>query len=177
MSCEYGNIVLVGDLKLTALNKNLKVFMNALSDLECLIEPTCFQSTSPSCIDLILTNKKDFFENSSVLGVGISNHHNFTVTPLRSQLVKRNAKIKLYRNYNSFDVKLFKADLDKNLKSKNTVNFSDFQNTFIRVLHKHAPTKKKIPRFNSSSFIAKVLRNAIMHRSNLKNISNKKGQM
>ena len=32
--------------------------------------------------------------------------------------------------------KILKEDLDKNLKSNNTVNFSDFQ---IRVLHKHAP--------------------------------------
>ena len=34
-------------------------------------------------------------------------------------------------------------DLDKNLKSNNTVNFSDFQNTFSTVLHKHAPVMKK----------------------------------
>ena len=61
MSCEYKNVLLIGDFNLTVENKNLEVFMNTL-DLECLIkEPTCFQSTSPSCIDLILTNKKEFF--------------------------------------------------------------------------------------------------------------------
>ena len=31
-------------------------------DLECLIKkPTCFRSSNPTCIDLILTNKKEFF--------------------------------------------------------------------------------------------------------------------
>ena len=96
------------------------------------------------------------------------------MTALRSQLVKGNAKTKLYRDYNSFDIKLFKEDLDKNLKSNNTVNFSDFQNTFTTVLHKHAPIKKKILRFNNNPFMSKALRKAIMHRSKLKSIYNKK---
>ena len=55
-----------------------------------------------------------------------------------------------------------------NLKSNNTVNFSDFQNNFITVLHKHALRKKKVLRFNNSSFMPKVLRKANMHRSKLK---------
>ena len=57
-----------------------------------------------------------------------------------------------------FDVKRFKEDLDKNLKSNKTVNFSDFQNTFITVLHKHAPIKKKVLGFNNSPFMSKALR-------------------
>ena len=97
------------------------------------------------------------------------------MTALRSQLVKGNAKTKLYRDYNSFDIKLFKEDLDKNLKSNNTVNFSDFQNTFTTVFHKHAPIKKKILRFDNNSFMPKALRKTTMRRSKLK--KQKKGQM
>ena len=104
----------------------------------------------------------------------ISDHHSLILTALRSQLVKGNAKTKLYRDHNSFDIKLFKEDLDNNLKSNNTVNLSDFQNTFTTVLHKHAPIKKKILRFNNNPFMSKALRKAIMHRSKLKNIYNKK---
>ena len=70
---------------LTVENKNLEVFMSKL-DLEFLIKkPTCFQSTSPCCIDLILTNKKESFKNSTVLDVGISDHQNLIVTVLRIQ--------------------------------------------------------------------------------------------
>ena len=175
MSCEYENFMLIVDFNLTVFN--LEAFMNAF-DLECLIKkPTCFQSTSPSCIDLILTNKKEFFKNSNVFEVGISDHHSLIVTALRSQLVKGNAKTKLYRDYNSFDIKLFKEDLDENLKSNNTINFTAFQNTFTTVLHKHAPIKKKILRFNNNPFMSKALRKAIMHKSKLKNIYNKKEQM
>ena len=173
MSCKYGNVMFIGDFNLTVENNNLEVFINTF-DLECFIKkPTCFQSTSPSCIDLILTNKKEFFKNSDVSEIGISDHHSLIVTVLRSQLVKGNAKTKLYRDYNSFDIKLFKEDLERNLKSNNTVNFCDFRNTCTAVLHKHAPIKKKIIRFNNSSFMSKALRKAIMHRSNLKNVYNK----
>ena len=63
---------------------------------------------------------------------------------------------KLYRDYNSFDIKLFKEDLHKNLKCNNTVNFSDFQNIFTTVLHKYASIKKKSLRFNNSPFMSKT---------------------
>ena len=95
------------------------------------------------------------------------------MTSLRSQLVKGNPKTKLYRDYNSLDVNLFKEDLDKNLESNNAVNSSDFQNTFITAPRKHAPIKKKILRFYDSLFMSKTLKEAIMHRSKLKNISKK----
>ena len=53
-------------------------------DLECLIKKlTCFQSTSPICIDFILKNKKKLFKNS-VLEFGISYHHSLVVALLRS---------------------------------------------------------------------------------------------
>ena len=106
MSCEYENVMLFGDFRLqlklgiTVENKNLEVFMNTF-DLECLNKKlTCFQSTSPKCIDLILTNKKEFFKNSNVVEVGISDHHSLimTASQLKSQLVKGNAKAKIYRD-------------------------------------------------------------------------------
>ena len=68
----------------------------------------------------------------------ISDYHSLVVTALRSLLVNGNAKTKLYRDYKSLGVKPFKEVVDKNLKSKNTGNFSSIQNTFITVLHKHA---------------------------------------
>ena len=92
MSCEYENVMLIGDFNLTVENKKLEVFVNTF-DLECLIKKhTCFQSTSPSCIDLILTNKKEYFKNPNVLEVGISDHHSLIVTTSRSQLVKGNER-------------------------------------------------------------------------------------
>ena len=73
------------------------------------------------------------------------------MTALRDQLAERNAETKLYWGYNSFDIELFKADVERNLKSNNTIDISDFQNMFFTVIQKHAPSKKKTLRFNNSS--------------------------
>ena len=97
MSCEYENAKLIRDFNLAVENKNLEGFMNTFY-LKCFIKKlTCFQSTTtPNCIDLILKNKKEFFKNPNLLQVGIFYHHCLIVTALKSQLVKGDAKTKLY---------------------------------------------------------------------------------
>ena len=73
------------------------------------------------------------------------------MSALLSLPFKGNAKTRLCGDYNSFDVKLFKVDLDKNLKRlkgtslrKNlTVNFSDFQNTLRQSSINIIPLRKK----------------------------------
>ena len=167
---QYKNFMLTGDFNMTIENKNLEVFMNSFG-LECLIKkPTCFQSKNPNCIDLILANIKDLFKNSNGSEVGISDHHSLIITALKSQLVKGNAKTKLYPDYSEFNMDNFKAELDDKLKSGVVTEYSNFQNIFIQVLNNHAPAKKKIVRFINSPFMTKTLRKAIMHRSRLKNI-------
>ena len=162
--------MLIGDFNMTIENKNLEFFMNSFG-LESLIKkPTCFQSKNPSCIDLILTNKNYLLKNSNVLEVGISDHHGLIITALKSQLVKGNAKRKLYRDYSEFNMNSFRAELDDKLKSGVVTEYSNFQKIFIQVLNNHAPAKKKIVPFNNNPFMTKTLRKSIMHRSRLKNI-------
>ena len=91
---------------------------------------------------------------------------------MKSQLLKGNVKAKLYRDYSSFDLDIFKEDLENSFKNIFITEYSDFQNIFIEILHKHAPIKKKILRFNDNPFMTKSLRKAIIHRSKLKNIYN-----
>ena len=135
--------MLIGDFNMTIENKNLEFFMNSFG-LESLIKkPTCFQSKNPSCIDLILTNEKDLLKNSNVLEVGISDHHGLIITALKSQLVKGNAKRKLYRDYSEFNMDNFKAELDDKLKSGVVTEYSNFQNIFIQILNNHVLAKKK----------------------------------
>ena len=81
-------------------------------NLERLIKkPTCFQSSNPTCIDLILTNKKEFFKNTDFIEVGIFGHHSLIVTALKSLLIKGNAKTELYRDYSSFNMDHFNPNL------------------------------------------------------------------
>ena len=69
--------------------------------------------------------------------------------------------MKLYRDYSSFQMERFWADLDQNLKCRNSFEYSDFQSTFTPVLHNYAAIKKKILRFNNIPFMTKTLRKAI----------------
>ena len=173
LTCQYDKTILIGDFNLTVENNSLENVMNTF-DLECLIKkPTCFQSSNPRCIDLILTNKKKLFKNNDVFEVGISDHHNFTVAALKSQLLKGNPKTKLYRDYSSFSLDIFKEDLETSFRNNFITEYYDFQNVFMEILHKHAPIKKKILRFNGNPFMTKPLRKAIMHWSKFKNIYKK----
>ena len=96
-------------------------------DMEWLIKKsTCFQSAKPNCIDLNLTNEKQFFKNSDVFEVGIFDHHSFIFTEIKSHFIKGNAKMKLYRHYCSFQMEMLKADLDQNLKYSFCFEYSDF---------------------------------------------------
>ena len=74
-----------------------------------------FQSASPTRIDLILTNKKSLFKSSNVLEVGISDHNSYITTALRTQLIKGNAKMKMYRDYKTFNIIFFKRDHGESL--------------------------------------------------------------
>ena len=50
-TCQYQNVILIGDFNLTVNNKNLEVFMNTFNLASLINKPTCFQSANPTCID------------------------------------------------------------------------------------------------------------------------------
>lgn len=55
---------------------------------------------------------------------------------------------------------VFKQNLGKNSRNRNVYEYTHFQNTFDDTLDKNAPIKKKIYKFNNSSFIIKAQRKA-----------------
>ena len=66
---------------------------------------------SPSCIDLILTNKPLYFQNTNVLETGISDFHKLTLTIMKSKFYKQKPKIFNYRNYETFNNESFRNDV------------------------------------------------------------------
>ena len=82
---NYDNILLLGDFNSSVHEKNMEDFCE-MHDLEHLIEePTCFKSASyRSCIDVMLTNRKNNFQGSMTLGTGLSDHHKMTITVLKT---------------------------------------------------------------------------------------------
>ena len=172
----YENFVLLGDFNMSTENPNLKNFMCSF-DLESLIDsPTCFKSLNPTCIDLILTDKKNHFMKSATFETGFSDHPKLTTIILRKTMSKGNSKKMLYRDYKRFDRKKFETELKLKLNLQTNLSYSTFQAGFLEILNKIAPVKAKVLRFNNNVFIfmIKSLRKAIMLRSRLKNNFNRK---
>ena len=70
-------------------------------------------------------------------------------------------------NYKNFNAHALRKDLRLNLSEM--TDYGDFEKEFLKILNKHAPTKKKVVRANDKPYITKALRKAIMFRSSLKN--------
>ena len=77
----YKYFVSLDDFNMTPANLNLKSFS---FDLDTLIDSlTYHKSVNPTCIDMILTNKKNNFMMSTTFECGLSDHHKRTTTILR----------------------------------------------------------------------------------------------
>ena len=80
-------------------------------------------------------------------------------------------KIIKYRNYKNFDEDKFRFLFKKRLDEFNAddITVDIFKMTFLNVLNKFTPLKKKYLRANRSLFVNKELNKAIMQRSRLRN--------
>ena len=89
--------------------------------------PTCFKNTNkrinffknpskPSCMDLILTNRKKKFMPSALIEMGGSDFYKMVVTILKSYFRKTEAKIIKYRSNKNFCNDCFRQQLLEELK-------------------------------------------------------------
>ena len=144
-----------------------------LYDFENLInEPTCYKNAkNPSSIDVILTNSKNCFQNSSALETGLSDCHKLVVTVLKTYIKKKDPTRISHRSYKNFNLSIFRTELKQNLEqfNKEIMTYDDFKYIFMKILDLHAPMKERVARANNQPFVTKKLRKAIMTRSRLKN--------
>ena len=133
---------------------------------------TSFKNVSnPRCIDLILTNKKNHFQNTTAIETGISDFHKLVLTVLKAKYIKAKPKTIMYRDYKKFDRELFRNDLYVSLcqSVQKHFTYASFQKAYIDTLDKYAPCKLKYIRTNEANFMNKTLKKAVMTRSKLKN--------
>ena len=88
------------------------------------------------------------------------------VTVMKMSFKKHSPIERHYRDYKNFDRTKFKNNLNEKL-SEGISNYESFETTFIEVLNKHAPLRKKLLRANHAPYITKTLRKTIMCRSQL----------
>ena len=120
---------------------------------------TCFKGIG-SCIDLILTNRKYSFKDTSSYKTGLSDHHHLIYSVMKTIFKCEEPKKLIYRNYSNFSQKDFQNELLLNIgDGKN--NYLEFEKNFVETLNKHAPKKTKIFRRNHKPHINKTLRKVL----------------
>ena len=151
-------------------------FCNIYNLKNLIDKPTCYKNLSnPTYIDVILTNRKNTFSNTSVTETGLSDYHKMTITCLKCYFQKLPLKKVYYRNYKLFDGASFRDQLENKLNKLNedNLNYDAIKETLVTLLDTHAPMKMRLLRANDAPYMNKNLRKAIMTRSRLKNLYNK----
>ena len=129
---------------------------------------------NPSCIDLILTNRHNSFQNSIAIETGLSDFHKDDNQSKKLPIKKKTPKIVSYRDYKNFSEEYFFSELNSALYRYDIdcIEYDVFDNIYMELLNIHAPIKLKYVRANNGPFMTKELRKAIMLRSRLKNVFN-----
>ena len=87
----------MGDFNSTIENKRFEELLNLLQLNTLISSLSCFQSTYPACIDLILTNQGELFSNSNTCEVETSDHQNL-VSAIRKKKLTGSTKSLFYRD-------------------------------------------------------------------------------
>ena len=93
------------------------------------------------------------------------------VTVMKIHYKKQKGKTIQYRNHKHFHEQPCNFELNNELLKIdiNNAELKEFDETFLKVLDKHAPRKQKYIRANNSNYIRKALQKEIMHKSRFRN--------
>ena len=103
-----------------------------------------------------ITNSHLSFQNTIAVSTGLSDFHEMVITVMKMSFKKYFPIERHYRDYKYFDRAKFKNNLSEKL-SEVISNYESFEITFIEVLNKHAPLRKKVLSANHASYITKNL--------------------
>ena len=163
----YERSMLIGDFNAEESELCLLQFLFEMNAKNIVKKPTCFKSLSnPSCIDLVITNSFSSFQNTKAISTGLSDFYKMVITVLKQTFQRSSPKELVYRDYRNLDWVTFKRELEEKLNQQINV-YKHFEQIFLEVLNTHAPIKRELLRANHVPYMTKVLRKAIMKRSEL----------
>ena len=165
-SNKYDNKVVLGDFNLEPSSPSMLSFMDSQNFVSFIKNKTCFKGTV-SCIDLILTNRKYSFKNTSSYEIELNDHRHLIYSVMKTTFKCEESKKIIYRNYSNFSQKDFQSDLLLNIGDRKN-DYLEFEKNVVEMLDKNAPKKTKIFRGNHKPHINKTLRKAIMKPAQLK---------
>ena len=174
-SAEYEHFIIMGDFNTEVTQMSMMVSCHSYEFKNLIKDATCYKNLeNPSCIDLILTNNPNSFQNSGVIETGLSDFHKMTVTVMKTRFEKLKPNVMHYRDYRKFSNERFRKNLISHLSTENIrVDFNGmekFLQIYIKTLDELASQKKKYSRGNNMPFINETIKKAFMARTHLRNI-------
>ena len=147
------NIVLIGDLNINLMCENdckcLKDVMDIHGLCNLIKSPTCYKSSHPSLVDVLLTSHKRRIANVLNINTGINDFHKLIACSTKMHVPRNIYRLINYRSYKHFDETSFKHDLE--MATFHVGDMFDevddtlwFNYTLIQgIVDGHAPTKRK----------------------------------
>ena len=174
-SVEYEHFIIVGDFNTEVTQTSMKVFCDSYEFKNLIKDATCYKNPeNPSCIDLILTNNTNSFQNSGVTETDLSVFQKMMDIVMKPTFEKLKPNIIHYRDYRNFSNDKSRENLISRLSTENIRvdcnGMEKFLQIYIKTLDELAPQKKKYSRRNNMPFIHKTIKKAFMERSRLRNI-------
>ena len=101
---KYGNFTLIGDLNAEPTEAAVSDFCEICNLRKHLIkDKTCFKnSTKPTCIDLIVTNRPKCFQDTVLFETGLSDFHKMSATVMKMYYTKQKLSVVHYRKFKNF---------------------------------------------------------------------------
>ena len=94
-------------------------FCNMYNLQNLIKDPTCYKNPeNPTCVDLILTNKRNF-KHSKIIETGLSDFHLMTVSVMNLNYQKLKPKVISYRNYQNYTNEKFREVFINRLQLRN----------------------------------------------------------
>ena len=174
-SAEYEHFIIMGDFNTEVTQMSMMVSCHSYEFKNLIKDATCYKNLeNPSCIDLILTNNSNSFQNSEAIEIGLSDFHKMTVTVMKTIFEKLKPNIIHCRDYRKSSNDKFRENLISCLSTENIRvdcnGMEKFLQICIKTLDELAPQKKKYSRGNNMPFINETIKKAFMARTHLRNI-------
>ena len=114
---EYEHFIIVRDFNTEVTQASMKVFFGSYGFTKNLIkDETCYKNPeNPSCIDLVLTNNPNSFQNSAVIE---TDYHRVMVTVMKTLSEKLKPSIIHYSDYRKFSSDKFRENLISRLPTE-----------------------------------------------------------
>ena len=168
---EYDDVMIIGDTNIDTHDihhpgyTKLISFCDVFGLFNLVKDKTCFTKNRCSSIDVMLTNKPRYFQNTSVFETGLGDFHGLVLTAMKIHIPRLKPKIIEYRRYKKVNSEKFLQEM-RNIDFKVDSNDADpsyrnLSSEFRRFIDKHAPLKTRVQRGNTTPFKNQQLQKAI----------------